>query len=112
MACEFFHINCKEIITNTLLSYPYLYFRRLGVLSDQFGGWMPAYCHGLVEVRRLFPQVGIAADVNGMDMAVPHDAHGYPGNQTLHEWIVNSAHPIENMIQVYVFCKKNILGQN
>ena len=69
---------------------------------------MHAYCHGLVEVRHLFPQVGIAADKNRDDVNVIHTKDRYPGDQSLFEWIVNSAHPIENMIQMYVYQTKNL----
>ena len=61
---------------------------------------MPAYYHGLVELRRMFPEIGISNRNDDMTYVMDE----YPGNQNLYEFIVNSAHGVTNMIEVYV-CK-------
>ena len=69
---------------------------RLSTLAELYGGWFGAFCHGVEFVRELFPKPGISCvepDPNMVETA-------YPGDQTLYEFIVSSAHPVEDMIKL------------
>ena len=66
---------------------------RLDLLQQAYGGYYVLYGKGLKQLKLLFPSLGI---VSGGAVALPDH---FPGNVSIHSFIVQNAHKKEDVIK-------------